>query len=175
MTRKKKIRCVLYALLLILFVFGLGLVTIILYPQPLFANKVEYKQFKVYSNENISEQIKPILDSALSFVEKSELYDPAYQVDLFLSYNTFFNKVDDKVFGQGPTARAIDNNLVFKVRVDINKNRVHTTFHKSCEQRFDYVIAHEMMHCLQEHKYGKLKFNPFSHPEMWKLEGYPEH
>lgn len=175
MTRKKKIRSVLYALLITLFVFGLGLVTIILYPQPLFANKVEYRQFRVYSNEKISEQIKSILDSALSFVEKSELYDSSYQVDLFLSYNTSFNKVDDKVFGQGPTARAIDNNLVFKVGVDVNKNLVYSTFHKSCEQRFAYVIAHEMIHCLQAHKYGILKFNPFNHPEMWKLEGYPEY
>src|SRR4030095_12716714 len=25
------------------------------------------------------------------------------------------------------------------------------------------------------HKYGILTFNPFNHPEMWKLEGYPEY
>jgi hypothetical protein len=32
-----------------------------------------------------------------------------------------------------------------------------------------------MIHCLQENKYGKLKFNPIRHPEYWKLEGYPEY
>ena len=175
MTRNKKIRRVLYSLLITLLVFVLGLATIILYPQSLFANKVEYKQFSVYSNEKIGEALQPILEKAVSLVEKSELYDSIYQVDIFLSHNTFFNKIDDKVFGQGPTARAIDNNLVFKAGVDVNKNVVYTTFHKPCEQPFAYLIAHEMMHCLQAHKYGILKFNPFRHPEMWKLEGYPEY
>src|SRR5688572_21073130 len=135
MTRKKKIKRVLYTLLVTILVFVLGLATIILYPQPLFANEMEYRQFNVYSNEKISDEIKPILDSALSLVKKSELYDATYKVDIFLAYNSFFNTVDDKVFGQGPTAKAIDNNLVFKVRVDINKNLVYTTFHKPCEQR----------------------------------------
>ena len=32
-----------------------------------------------------------------------------------------------------------------------------------------------MIHCLQENKYGKMKFNPFNHPPFWKLEGYPEY
>ncbi len=153
----------------------LAVATIILYPQPLFANKVEYKQFKVYSNETISNKVNPILDSVLSLVKSSELYDSTYQVDIFLSYNNFFNKIDDKVFGYGPTARAIDNNLIFKVAVDINKNLVYSTFHKPCEQRFAYLLAHEMVHCLQLHRYGMLKFNPFKHPPFWKLEGYPEY
>jgi len=175
MTRKKKIKRVLYSLVITILVLVSGLATIILYPQPLFANKVEYKQFKVYSNEKIDDKVKSILDTALSLVRKSELYDSAYKVDIFLSYNTFVNKIDDKVFGYGPTARAIDNNLVFKVAVDINKNLVYSTFHKPCVQHFDYLIAHEITHCLQAHKYGILKFGPFKHPEMWKLEGYPEY
>jgi hypothetical protein len=32
-----------------------------------------------------------------------------------------------------------------------------------------------MIHCLQVNKYGIMKFNPFKHPEFWKLEGYPEY
>ncbi len=175
MTTKKKIKRVLYSLLIAILLFIISIATIILYPQPLFSNKIAYKQFKVYSNEKIGDEIKPILDSAISLVEKSELYDSTYKLDIFFAYNTFFNKVDDKVFGVGSSARAIDNNLVFKVKVDINKNLVYATFHKPCEPGFAYLIAHEMIHCLQTHKYGILKFNPFRHPEMWKLDGYPEY
>jgi hypothetical protein len=96
-------------------------------------------------------------------------------VDIFLAYNSFYNKLDDKIFGLGPSARAIDNNLVIKVKVDIEKNLAYATFHKPCQESFAYLIAHEMVHCFQAHKYGKLKFNPLRHPEMWKLEGYPEY
>ena len=37
------------------------------------------------------------------------------------------------------------------------------------------LIAHEIIHCLQANRNGILKFNPFKHPEFWKLEGYPEY
>src|SRR5213075_2341790 len=115
MTRKKKIKRVLYWTLITILVFIAGLATIILYPQPLFANKLEYRQFRVYSNDKIGNEIHPVLDSVLSLVKHSEFYDSAYKVDIFFAYYTFFNKLDTKVFGEGPTARSIDNNLVIKV------------------------------------------------------------
>lgn len=175
MIRKKKIKRILYSLLIAFLLFVLTLATIILYPQPLFANKVEYRQFNVYSNEKIGHEIESVLDSVLSLVRKSELYDSACKVDLFLAYNTFFNKIDDNVLGYGPAARTTDNNLVFKVRVDINKNLAYPVFPKPCEVSFTYLIGHEMVHCLQAHKYGIREFNPFKHPPLWKLEGYPEY
>jgi hypothetical protein len=175
MTRKKKIKRVLYWTLITILVFVASLATLILYPQPLFANKLEYRQFRVYSNDRIGNEIQPVLDMAVSLVKNSELYDSTYKVDIFFAYNSFFNKLDTKVFGEGPTARSIDNNLVIKVNVDINKRLAYATFHKACQQDVAYVIAHEMIHCFQTHKYGIGKFNPFRHPEMWKLEGYPEY
>jgi len=162
-------------MLITILLFVISLATIILYPQPLFANKLQYRQFSVYSNNRIGNEIHPVLDSVLSLIEKSELYDSSYKVDLFLAYNTFLNKMDDKVFGKGPTARSIDNNIVIKVKININKNFIYSTFPRPCQQSFAYIIAHEMIHSLQMHKYGILKFNPFRHPEMWKLEGYPEY
>ena len=175
MTRKKKIKRVISYSLITILVFVIGLAAIILYPQPLFAKKIQYKQFNVYSNVKIDDDIKPILDSAISLVKKSELYDSTYKMDIFLAYNTFFNKVDDQVFRHGSSTRAIDNNLVIKVRIDVQKNLAYTTFHKPCQQSIAYVIAHEMVHCLQAYKYGIWKFNPIKHPAMWKLEGYPEY
>ena len=111
----------------------------------------------------------------MEFVKKSELYDPAYRWDVFFSYNSVYNQIDDKILGHGPSARAVDNNIVVKVGVDQGRNLFFPTFYQACEGNLTYLIAHEMMHCLQEHKYGKVKFNPFSPPEMWKLEGYPEY
>jgi hypothetical protein len=161
--------------ILVLLVIISGIGTIVLFPQPLFANKIEYKTFKVYSNEKIDDKIKGTLDNALSLVKDSELHDPAYEYDVFLSYNTLYNSFDDIVLGRGPAARATDNNVVIKVRIDIEKNLFFPTFYQACEGNLTNMIAHEMIHCLQAHKYGKRTFNPFRHPEMWKLEGYPEY
>jgi hypothetical protein len=172
---KKTIKRILAVASLVVFVFITGLATIIIFPQPLFANKIEHKGFTVYSNDKISRDIIPILENAMKLVQKSELHDPNYTYDIFLSYNSFFNTIDDKVIGFGPSARATDNNVIFKVEVDIERDLFFPTFHNNCEGRFTELLAHEMIHCLQANKYGILKFNPLRHPDMWKLEGYPEY
>lgn len=152
-----------------------GLVTIVFFPEPLFAHKIEHGQFNVYSNDKIDNEIKDILDNAVNLVKSSELYDQTYTFDIFLSYNSFFNKLDDKILGHGPSGRATDNNITIKVAVEIKNNLFFPTFYQKCEGNLTYLLAHEVIHCLQHNKYGKLKFNPFRHPELWKLEGYPEY
>jgi hypothetical protein len=151
-----------------------GLITIVFFPEPLFANKLEHGQFSVYSNTEIDAEIKEVLDNALTLVKKSELYDPNYTFDIFLSYNSLFNKIDN-FLGEGVSARATDNNVIIKVDIDSKRDLFFPTFRTACQSSLTYLLAHEMIHCLQENKYGKLKFNPFQHPEYWKLEGYPEY
>jgi hypothetical protein len=172
---KKTMKRTLAGAFLMLLVTLSGIGTIILFPQPLFANSMTYHKFRVYSNDEIDNNIKVVLDNAFKLVQKSELHDPNYGYDVFVSYNSTYNEIDDRILGHGPSARATDNNVVIKVRIDATKNLFFPTFYQKCEGDLTYLIAHEMIHCLQSHKYGKLKFNPFRHPEMWKLEGYPEY
>lgn len=153
----------------------LTIAIVILFPQRLFANKVSYKEFTVYSNSKIDDNIKTVLDSAATLVKKSELYDPGYKYNIILCYNSFYNKIDNKILGTGPAARARLHNVIIKVRIDPKDDLAFPTFHKACEVHLTYLIAHEMVHCLQANKYGIIKFNPFKHPEFWKLEGYPEY
>lgn len=161
--------------LLTLFIVIAALAAIILFPQVLFANKMKYKELKVCSNDKISNDIKIVLDNAISLVEKSELYDPGYNYNIILCHNSLYNKIDDKLMGFGPAARARLHNVIIKVRIDPKGNLAFPTFRKECEVNLTQLLAHEMVHCLQANKYGIMKFNPFSHPEFWKLEGYPEY
>jgi hypothetical protein len=149
--------------------------TILFFPEPLFANALVHGPFRVYSNEAVDHNIHDVLDHALALVKRSELYDPEYTYDIFLSYNTMFNAIDSKVLGHGPSARAMDNNIIVKVAVDFKRNVALPTFYEPCEANLTRLLTHEMIHCLQDGKYGKLMFNPFNHPEFLKLEGYPEY
>jgi hypothetical protein len=172
----KKLFNRIFKITLLLFLAAvLTIATIILFPQLLFANKLSYKRFTVCSKTKIEDNIKTVLDNALILVEKSELYDSNYEYNILLCYNTFYNKIDNRLTGNDPVARATLNNVIIKVRVDSENNLAFPTFHKACEENLTEVIAHEMIHCLQAHKYGLFKFNPFKHPEFWKLEGYPEY
>jgi hypothetical protein len=153
----------------------LTIAAIVLFPQHLFAFKLEYKCFTVYSNEKMNNDIKIILDNAMNLVRKSEINDSDYKYNIILSYNSFYNGLDDKLFGEGPAARSRLNDVIIKVRIDPKNNVAFPTFHKACEVNLTELLAHEMTHCLQANKYGITKFNPFKHPEFWKLEGYPEY
>ena len=151
------------------------IVIVILFPQRLFANRVSYKMFAVYSNNRIDNKFKTVLDSAMTLVQRSELYDPEYTYNIILCNNSFYNKIDNTILGTGPAARARLHNVIVKVRIDPMNNLAFPTFPRACEIDLTYMIAHEMIHCLQANRYGLLKFNPFTHPEFWKLEGYPEY
>lgn len=175
MVMKRAFKRIITGTLLFVVTFISGVITLVLYPQPLFANQFAYKNFKVYSNHEIGTNINVILDNAQALVAASELSDPSYKYDIFLSYNSLYNRFDDHLLGKGPSARAIDNNLVIKVSIDPKRNLAFPAFHEHCEVDLTYLLTHEMVHCLQANTYGKMKFNPFRHPEMWKLEGYPEY
>ena len=153
----------------------LTIAIVILFPQGLFAHKTSYKQFTVCSNNKIDGSIKIVLDNALILVRESELYDSHYKYNIILCDNSFYNKIDNKILGTGPAARARLHNVIIKVRIDPKNNLAFPTFPKACRINLTHLIAHEMIHCLQANKYGLLKFNPFKHPEFWKLEGYPEY
>lgn len=153
----------------------LTIATIVLFPEHLFANKLTYKCFTVYSNIKIDNDIKIVLDNAMNIVNKSEINDFNYKYNIVLCFNTFYNILDDKLFGEGPAARSRINDVIIKVKIDPKNNLAFPTFHKACEINLTELLAHEMTHCLQTNKYGITKFNPFKHPEFWKLEGYPEY
>jgi len=167
----KKFRRIFKRALLTLLIIIAALVTIILFPQLLFANKMKYKNFKLCSNDKISNDIKIVLENAMDLVQKSELYDSGYKYNIILCHNSFYNKIDDRLLGIGPAARARLHNVIVKVRIDPKSNLAFPAFRKECEVNLTYLLAHEMIHCLQANNYGIMKFNPFRHPELWKLEG----
>ncbi len=175
MTKKKIIKRIFKITSLTFFAGILMIVSIILFPQRLFANKIKYKEFTMYSNDKIDDNIKIVLDNAMNLVQKSELYDAGYKYNIILCHNTFYNKIDDRLLGIGPAARARLHNVIVKARIDPKSNLAFPAFPKECEVNLTYLLAHEMIHCLQANKYGIMKFNPFRHPEFWKLEGYPEY
>jgi hypothetical protein len=62
----------------------LTIAAIVLFPQRLFANKMKYKEFTVYSNDKIDNNIKVVLDNAINLVQKSEIYDSSYKYNIIL-------------------------------------------------------------------------------------------
>lgn len=156
-----------------LIIFFGGICTLLLFPQPLFSHSYTHENFRIFSSSEInSSSLYKSIDQAREVVSLSELHDPNYHFDLFLADQTFYNRLDSRVLGDWPVARATHNNITIKQAVDLVTGTV-----ANGNREFDlvYVLVHEMIHCLQQNKYGIRTFNPLKHPPMWKLEGYPEY
>ncbi len=168
---KKKLKKLLIGILLTTFLLIGTLVTLILYPQVLFAKRTDYKNLRIYGNQELNDNYSVIFDNALKLINDAELFDDKLTFDIFLSNNSLYNIIDTKVFGLA-MARSIDNNVILKVNVDFENNLLIGPKNK---RNLTRTVAHELVHCLQINKYGILKFNPLFPPELWKLEGYPEY
>ena len=148
-----------------------AVISLILNPQILFAQKAVYHDFAIYSNDKMPDNYKPTIDYAIELIKTSEIYEPHQQLKIFLCEGTMYNAIDTKLFGPA-MARCVDDNILLKVRADFTKNILVGTNNK---RNLKKTIAHEAMHFYQMKKYGAMKFNPLNHPPMWKLEGYPEY
>jgi hypothetical protein len=169
---KRIIKRIVSFILLIALVTITGICTLIFFPQPLFAHKLEYQAVKVYSDtELVAGDWEPALKKAHDLVAASEIYDPHYQFTIFLAHGNIYNEVEN-ILGRGPAARATAGNVVFKVPIDIKNDR---TINEYNHPTFTQLLAHEMIHNLQAHHFGYSNFNPLNHPPLWKLEGYPEY
>lgn len=158
---------------ILLFLFsGVTLLCLfIIYPNNLFARKNTYKNCTVYGNTLLTGNYKFILDNACALASTSELFDSKFQYDIFQADNSFYKTVSFKVLGPA-LARSIDNNVILNIHADFDQDLLSGTANK---RNLTATIAHEMIHCLQVHKFGLLAFNPFHHPPLWKMEGYPEY
>lgn len=167
----KTIRRLLSGTVLFLLIALTGVVTLLFFPQPMFANKLVHKNFVVYSSDEIPDAICRILDGAYGTIEACELNDPTFKFDLFLAHGNPFNRLDD-LQGSGAVARATAGSIIFKTPVNFAYNEAYTARSRI---NLEELLIHEMVHVLQTNRYGMLRFNPWSHPPLWKLEGYPEY
>jgi len=154
-------------------IFLAGFAGLILNPHVLYAHSVEIGKFTVYADEPIdSEVLVPFLALADAAVSESELADASYTYRIVFAHKTPYNRLDNLIFDPYAAARPTANTIIVKAPVDWQAGEALTD---QSRIGFAYLFAHEMMHCLQAHKYGLVRFNPFTPPPMWKLEGYPEY
>ncbi len=161
---KKKIKRLISGILII-YVF------LILFPQVLFANVLEYKGFAVYyhSDELKIENIKNILDKSQKLLTKSELYDNSKSQKIFIcnSYNefSFFALTSKRAFAVN--LPIIQN--IFLSKSFFLKNTIVRNGETNNLRKLSAIITHETTHSLLENKLGFLKFKLLPN---WKNEGY---
>jgi hypothetical protein len=168
---KKIIKRILIRTFLTVIPLLIAIVSLILNPQILFAQKVVYRDFAIYSNDKIPDNYETTIDYVIELIKTSEIYEQDQQLNIFLCNGTMYNTIDTKLLGPA-MARCVADNILLKVQADFDKN---VLIGQNNNRNLRKTITHEAMHFYQMKKYGALRFNPLTHPPMWKLEGYPEY
>ncbi|MBK8340904.1 MAG: hypothetical protein IPK99_13300 [Flavobacteriales bacterium] len=156
------------ALLLALALFAISLA----WPMWLLRERMEYRQFEVYSTKPLDQRILPILDSALARLTTSELYDPGSHFTIYLCDGpaTFalFAPLSQDAFAC--TYPVIDH--IFVAHADVMNDQVLRPAERYNTRTLSGTLAHELTHVMVEHSLGLWMFS--SMPD-WKHEGYCDH
>ena len=148
------------------------LVTFMLTPILLYANKTVTGNYSIYHNKPLNPNLAFRLEQSISLVKTSELYDPKLKMDVCLKDGSKYPGLVEKVLGRDLLS-SFYNKIVFTGdEVNFDRNYIQLYNRK---WNLTEMLAHAQVHCLEFNKYGLWKSNPIGkHPE-WKWEGYPEY
>lgn len=163
-----------------LLVLGLSYIGILLFPTILFAHKVEYRQCVVYSDSSIDSNIAKVIDSALTRMSKSELYDASQQFRLFICNDLWrFGFFTQGSTLAGAVAQYDFTRDIFFRPCDIPNNKIKPAKAWYFSNRpfafkdrpLAYYFAHEMTHIMQSRYTGR---GSWKYP-VWLTEGYADY
>jgi hypothetical protein len=164
----------------IFIIFEISFVTIVLlyililfFPQLVFANKLEYKNFTVYyQNQEINkDDIRFVLDKSIELLSQSELFNDEFKQNIYACNSyfqfSFFAPMLKNTFGVN--YRFTQN--IFLTKSSFADNLIIRNGKDNNERTLSGVITHESAHSLLKNKLGFVKYRLLP---VWKNEGYCE-
>jgi len=143
-------------------------------PDIAFAYSYEHRQVKVASDRPIDPAIETRIDTALSLIQRSELYDPDQKFNIYISNHpwrhTLFTrnpKVGGQVVGQ------LSQNIFIR-ESDIAANKIippSGTLADMENRPLTYYFAHEMTHAMQARRDRFMRHKTPS----YVMEGYADY
>lgn len=152
--------------LLILFVFN---------PSFLYAKETKYKNFTIYHNREIGDDLKIMIDTCFSSLDKSEFFNKELHINICLNDGSKYPWLIEKLFGPD-VMRSFANNTVIQADVfDYINNKLVFTGWSDGTFKASQWLAHSFTHCLQYRRLGFFGSNPIARYDEWKWEGYSEY
>lgn len=144
-----------------------------LWPYPTFAHSISYRQFKIYSDNNINnELLKPIIDRAVNLASKSDVYDSTITVKILLPESKLkYGILSLMYFRTIGFTNPFTKNVIISLP-DLSLNRAYIDKSRNNYRSLDELIAHELCHIYQ---YKVLGYYSLVTLPIWIKEGYPEY
>lgn len=144
----------------------------ICFPQYLFAHKVTYGNFQVYSREPFDQGIYKVLDDAEARLSRSTIYDRDVSRRVFLTNgHGMYTFLSNKAYRSFASSLPLVNNILIN-RSDAAHDLVFLNRPEHNKRSLSGVIAHEVAHLFIRKKVGVLRASLMP---TWKNEGYCEY
>ena len=147
-------------------------------PQPLFAYRVAYGRYQVWSDRPIEPQIRGVLDDVTRRISRSAIYSPDQRFRIFICNDPWRLALYSERFNSG-MAGAADTAFarnVYLRRADIPRNRLIPasgwSAAKMADRPLSYYIAHELTHVMESRAFGR--GSSVRYPD-WLNEGYADY
>lgn len=150
-------------------------VSLLIFPQILFAHEVSHKSFKVYSREPLDASVYAVIDQVESRLSTSPINDERVQPKVLLTnsfrwYSALSLFIGGNSFGKGYALLPTTN--VFINKADLTKDLVFRNAPANNQRSLSGVIAHETVHLLIRNRFGYWRNATMP---AWKKEGYAEY
>ncbi len=139
------------------------------YPNFLFQNKLEYKNYTIHFNDNLDkEALLSIIEIADVKLQKSEFYNENIESQIYICNNNLLYVLLNPTNYKGFASNRIRYKNIFIANIDLDNNLAITPFDNTRTEPISNLLAHEITH-------GLVKYNLGTKMSEWKEEGYADY
>ncbi len=147
-----------------------------LLPQVFYKNHVQYKDYKVYSNDVIDTNIYHILDSSMVLTSNDLMPKAKYKYRVFLCNSKFLYRIHTVYWTMSTGSSDFMTNNIFIAFSSLTDNYASYCKNPDTSKRrsIQSTIAHEQTHIILRETFGFFKYINFVRNANWKIEGFCE-
>ncbi|MBL0337239.1 MAG: hypothetical protein IPP73_18465 [Chitinophagaceae bacterium] len=151
---------------------ALLLLTFMLNPTLLYANKTVVGKYSIYHNKPINNRFLDQLEQSNAILKSSELFDADLKMDICFKDGSKYPALIKTVLGKDPLTTFYNKIVVTGDEVNYEGNYILFEGHKI---NLTESLIHVQVHCLEFNTLGFWHSNPVASHPKWKWEGYPEY
>lgn len=147
------------------------LVSFLLNPAFLYANKTVYQDITIYHQEPLRTDLFSLIDQSLAQVAVSEIMGKGVKSDLCLNDGSYYPSLVRRLLGEDVFS-AFSNKVVF-LGQDLQEYDRFLLWDR--QLKYTQFLTHGLVHNLQFQYHGLWEANPMGGYPMWRWEGYAEY
>lgn len=158
---KKRYKRWMFGLTVTVFVLFALLVTLILSPMLLYANKTKIGNYSIYHNKPLDKSFQKQLEESNIIIKSSELYNASLKIDVCFK-DGYYPKLIKAVMSKDFLSSNYNKIILTSDTVNYADNYIKLDGHK---WNLTQMLAHAQVHCLEFNKYRLWQSNPIAkHP-----------